>query len=529
VARYLLLQMLPGHITGGPALFNMLNEFFRQFPELKIALRKNLRTLISIGAPYNVSTAKQLKSALGIDLLNAFGTTETQMVLLNKNSNGVYDPETLGSPLPGVSIGLKKTEEEEIYELHINSPYQSSYVMGESNSEKYFSSGDLVSLDDSGTLRYELRKGTDFIKDGFGVKVPVDILKEYYPFLYKISTHIQWIPLDNKPGLAVLIFLHPSFYHYDLKQLGEKVKSQNEILQSIIEPFEFSHRHIERISIEKNEFSITRKGTFSNNIFLKRFEEIITILKNPYASDSRVESFLRTLFLPALTQTGSTQNCNCLISILPLYDHPDKMEDYYQYCHPGTHCKEYFLQTDKAVSLRVIHFKPNCVPRYPPVVMIGGLATFIESFQGIIGDLTRDFEILYVETREKKSSRITGSADFNIETVAHDIVSVIKSLKLTHQHYILFGYSYGATVIVEAYRHLDVKPLSLLLLSPTPSFYYPRWSLSLIRVSVPLYPAIKQTAKWYLRNFVINSKEDNEMYRFTSYALDNADPRKLKN
>ncbi len=49
VARYLLLQMHPQHIIGGPALFNMLIEFFRQFPELKIVLGKDLRALISIG------------------------------------------------------------------------------------------------------------------------------------------------------------------------------------------------------------------------------------------------------------------------------------------------------------------------------------------------------------------------------------------------------------------------------------------------------------------------------------------------
>ncbi|HJW31693.1 MAG TPA: AMP-binding protein, partial [Saprospiraceae bacterium] len=110
IARYLLLRMKPGHIIGGPALFNMLLEFFRHFPELKTELRKNLRALISIGAPFQRSTARQIRNALGLDLWNAFGTTETQMVLLNRPENGLdYDPEDLGTPLPGVSIKLGET------------------------------------------------------------------------------------------------------------------------------------------------------------------------------------------------------------------------------------------------------------------------------------------------------------------------------------------------------------------------------------------------------------------------------------
>ncbi len=291
IARYLLLQMQPGHIVGGPALFNMLNEFFRQFPELKIVLRKNLKTLISIGAPYNSTTARQIKSALGLDLLNAFGTTETQMVLLNRKVNeDNYDQDSLGSPLSGVSIGLKETETKGIYELNIRSPYQSSHVIGESNDDLYFSTGDLVSYDTAGRLRFAVRKGSDFIKDDFGVKVPVKVLAEYYPWLYKISTHIEWIPLDNRPGLAALIFLHPSCQHYSSREISEWIKSRNETLQTTLQPFEFTHRHLERFSLENAEVPLTRKGTVSRKDLSQQYEEIIKKLKNIYVADQQIES-----------------------------------------------------------------------------------------------------------------------------------------------------------------------------------------------------------------------------------------------
>lgn len=204
------------------------------------------------------------------------------------------------------------------------------------------------------------------------------------------------------------------------------------------------------------------------------------------------------------------------------------MQDYHKYTNPGTYCSERMLKVANDVSLRIIHFKPGVDSVYPPLVMIVGLATVIESFQFIVGELTKDFEIYYVETREKSSSQINGKVSFDIETVASDVIETINLLGLPNDGYVLFGYSFSATVIVESYSRLKVKPSSLLLLSPTPSFYYPSWSLPLIRMAVPLYWVLKPTAKWYLRNFTINVKEDKDMYRFTSLALDRADPRKLR-
>ena len=204
------------------------------------------------------------------------------------------------------------------------------------------------------------------------------------------------------------------------------------------------------------------------------------------------------------------------------------MEVYHQYCHPGTQCGEQMYQTDESVHLRVIHFRPAEPSPYPPIVMIVGLATVIESFQGIINGLTRDFELYYVETREKSSSQISGKVKFDMETVAFDIVSIIQQLELVHRQNILFGYSFSAAAIVEAYRHLDSKPVCLNLLSPTPSFYYPNWSLPLIRMAVPIYGVLKPITKWYLRNFIMNVKADRDMYNYTSRALDLADPQKLR-
>ena len=335
-ARYLLMRMRPGHIVGGPALFDMLNEFFRQFPELKILLGKDLKTLISIGAPYKLATARKLKSVLGLDLWNAFGTTETQMVLLNKpEKDGSFNPENLGQPLPGVVVGLKDSGNDGSFELCIKAPYQSSHIINETPNHPYFSTGDMVTYDEAaGKLLFKARKGTDFIKDEFGVKIPMNILKEYYSWLYRISTHIEWLLLENKPGLAALIFLSPSYKDYSSKDIRERLKIINERLQSTIQPFEFKHRHLERFSINNTEPPLTRKGTVSRKNLRLQFEELIWHLRNPYVAEKRIESV--EVAEKSLLYTFSNPHMATLLEALKINVRFDRGEiDFLYYQHNG--------------------------------------------------------------------------------------------------------------------------------------------------------------------------------------------------
>ena len=291
IARYLLLQMKPGHIVGGPAMFNTLLEFFRQFPELKIQMRETLRTVISIGAPYCLTTARQIKTALGLNLYNAFGTTETQMVLLNRMDNNKEENLiALGKSLPGVTIRLAETDQQNIYELQVHAPYQSSRILGEEKNDYFFSTGDLVQCGEEGKLYYLIRKGFDFIKDQFGVKIPFSSLQQYYSKLYEIAAHIEWLPLNSKPGLAALIFLKPECQLISNKEITEWIKSGNETLQLTVQPFEFIHRHLERISTVKSTPPVTRKGTVSAKEIPLLYEDIINKLKNPFAEETGIEN-----------------------------------------------------------------------------------------------------------------------------------------------------------------------------------------------------------------------------------------------
>ncbi|WP_142714442.1 alpha/beta fold hydrolase [Fodinibius sediminis] len=186
-----------------------------------------------------------------------------------------------------------------------------------------------------------------------------------------------------------------------------------------------------------------------------------------------------------------------------------------------------YISLPNGIDLRVVSFYP-LKSVHPPVVMITGLASVMESSKEITRALTRDFTVHYLETREKKTSRTNGKRNFEIEAIGEDIALAISELGLDNRGYILLGASLGATAIVDSYRLLADRPLALFMLEPNASFKIPRWSIPLIYLSSYTYGIIKPVAKYYLKNYRINIQEDYEMYEISSRALDAADPYKLK-
>lgn len=304
LVRYLLLRMKPEHITGGPAVYQLLLELMRNFPELKDELRPHLKALVLSGAASNGSTAAAVGSAFGLRLHNAFGTTETQQVLstLLFDDPGPDDLRSLGRPLPGVTAGLKRTPEDPgCYRLFIRSPFGSGSTLGESRNgglpEGYFDTGDIVRLDGGDRLLYEGREMRDFLKDGFGVKVPLAPLARYYASVYGLAGHLEFFPVRSSPGLAALIFAElgpaPPGLVTDksrLRDLGRLIAEANARLYDELEPFEFRHRVIRRFALVNGRAPRTGKGTVSRCAIEAGFRDVLRVLTDPQASGEGVET-----------------------------------------------------------------------------------------------------------------------------------------------------------------------------------------------------------------------------------------------
>ncbi len=304
--RYLLLHMRPEHITGGPAVFHLLLELARNFPELKEGLRASLKTVVLSGAPNRGRTAREIASAFGLTLHTAFGMTETQQVLSTLLSEkepaadeGLAD---LGRPLPGVAVGLKRLPEDAgLFRLYVKSPFGAASMIGETppadGLEGFLDTGDDVRLSDGDRLVYEGREGKDFFKDGFGVKIPLPVLARQYEALHGEAAHIEYLPLRNCPGLAALIFLGESppsggvvTDGATLRRFSRLAAGINTHLFRTLEPFEFRHRSIRRLALVNGPVPRTAKGSVSKSRIEADQAELIEALRDPQASRPGIET-----------------------------------------------------------------------------------------------------------------------------------------------------------------------------------------------------------------------------------------------
>ncbi|MFZ4621712.1 MAG: alpha/beta fold hydrolase [Bacteroidota bacterium] len=205
------------------------------------------------------------------------------------------------------------------------------------------------------------------------------------------------------------------------------------------------------------------------------------------------------------------------------------MESLSEYCAEGTIIRERMEKAGNDAELRVISFTPAIPTKNPAIVFVAGWISQMDAWKSVLQEMTKDFPVLYIETREKISSRMSADAEYSIEAIGSDIVQLIEQWKLPDNEYFLAGSSLGATVIVESYHALKSRPAAIVLISPNAVFRVPMlWKVVITLFYPPMYLVIKPFVKFYLKHFRMNVQADGAQYKKYSSALDGADPWKLK-
>ncbi len=204
----------------------------------------------------------------------------------------------------------------------------------------------------------------------------------------------------------------------------------------------------------------------------------------------------------------------------------EKLSDY---CVPGALVKDEMIAVSENVSLRLITFTPPDQNDNPAIVFIAGWVSQMCGWQEVLFEMTKNYTIYYLETREKITSEVNGKVGYGIEEMGKDIVEAISMLELKENKYLLFGSSLGATLILDCCRFLTKKPLCLILVGPNALFRVPKiWKTIVTVFYPPLYNLLKPSVKWYLRKFRLDIESDYAQYEKYSNTLDIADPWKLK-
>jgi long-subunit acyl-CoA synthetase (AMP-forming) len=273
-----LIKMRPEVMTLAPNSFQFLLELTTLVPEVKDLAFSELRTVVSTSAPYSSTIAEGMKKQFNLSLHNAYGLTETQQVLttlLTASPTQNLGEIDMGKPIAGVILGLKKYDKD-LYLLYVKSPYGHKALLTETKSpaEEFFSTGDIVRYKTPDNLFYIGRENKDFIKSGFGAKVSIAYLRDYYQDLYRDAHHIEYMAYETfnfSIGIAALIFISdpslPQGRVTDKKTIQtfyHRIITINKRLHQRLEPFEYEQWTIARFLLINHSVPKTHKGTVSS-------------------------------------------------------------------------------------------------------------------------------------------------------------------------------------------------------------------------------------------------------------------------
>lgn len=206
--------------------------------------------------------------------------------------------------------------------------------------------------------------------------------------------------------------------------------------------------------------------------------------------------------------------------------------DYSEYAGKGCTVKDYHFTVSDGVALKIIDFIPKRDnDRRPVIFFVAGWISAISGWKGVLKIISAEYRTIYLETREKQSSIVPRNrkVSFAMDRLSADIREAVEKLVPARRGFVMAGSSLGATAILEYLAQEGRKPLCAVLVGPNAEFRFPRFLGRVIPAFPPsFYLVFKPVVKWYLRNFRLDKKNEQEQVKKYEATLDAADPYKLK-
>ncbi|MCG3260280.1 MAG: alpha/beta hydrolase [Candidatus Heimdallarchaeota archaeon] len=160
------------------------------------------------------------------------------------------------------------------------------------------------------------------------------------------------------------------------------------------------------------------------------------------------------------------------------------------------------------------------------LLIISGWGTVLPSWDELLIDAIKDFDIVYFESREKGSSSFTRKSDLGMHRMALDIKDTITNLELDESKLVLFGSCLGATMIVYGMVEEMYKPFMPVLLAPPGRFEVP----PVLRQLIPFLPTFIAPVLKPIIRFWINKFKTEDRKQAAKYirAMEEADAKRWK-
>jgi pimeloyl-ACP methyl ester carboxylesterase len=202
-------------------------------------------------------------------------------------------------------------------------------------------------------------------------------------------------------------------------------------------------------------------------------------------------------------------------------------ENLQRYGSKGASIELFYVEVAPGVSIRCIDFQPK-QPQLPiTVLFVPGWISLLNSWRYFLPHLTEGLRVLYVETREKSSSRIAGPASYSVSSIVSDISFLVQTFGFESQEYVIAGSSLGGTAILETAGTLEPQPLCMALILPNSDYSFLKYVGLLKFIPSSLLPMFKKVVRQLILRYKINPNDLGHQERFIR-ALDAANSEKLK-
>jgi pimeloyl-ACP methyl ester carboxylesterase len=183
------------------------------------------------------------------------------------------------------------------------------------------------------------------------------------------------------------------------------------------------------------------------------------------------------------------------------------------------------LMSDGA-QIRLLHLAAPAESRNGlSVLFIGGWSTGLAGWDFATVEFAKDFDVYYLETREKRSSVLHADTVNDLARLSSDLCESIEHLGIDQSRLVIFGSSWGCVIAARALADRRLSPMLTVFRVPIMRLRMP----PLTRYVIPIAPTgLFEAAKPLLRTWLLRRAETAEQAAFYLEILDDADPIKWK-
>ncbi len=178
-------------------------------------------------------------------------------------------------------------------------------------------------------------------------------------------------------------------------------------------------------------------------------------------------------------------------------------------------------------EIRVYHFKPNNPISKRPLVFIpgwGGTKVGFMDFYEVIHDKV---ECYYVETREKRSSRLDRKrAKMDMSQKARDIRDVINYLELDKKDFVLYGTCWGGAIVLQGLIDGVIDAPTIITNDPMHTLWFPKWFLRCVSPILPVF--VVELIRSIVKRVQLRGMKEEVQRRRAEIFADNAEIWKWK-